>query len=67
MYLVYMNSVNQSIIPLCICNTIADAEEMCLAFHQEDDYDRFFMKIQFNLSRELVPISYNYKEVPFVG
>ena len=67
MYLVYCDSFHGSIGPLCICNTAADAEEMCLAFHQEDEYDRFFVKLQLNLPRAIPPISYNYKEVPFIG
>lgn len=67
MYLVYMNGVNQSISPICVCKNIVDAEEMCLALHQEDEYDRFFIKLQLNLSREITPIYYNYREVPFVG
>lgn len=74
MYLVYNKCAGINI-PFCICDSTADAEEMCLSLAQEDLYTRYYISIQclryptqmLNYITLANSSEYYYKEVPFVG
>lgn len=73
MYLVYKRAGTNA--PFCICDTPADAEEMCLSLAQEDLYTRYYISIQHlkNPTKMLNYITlansseYSYKEVPYLA
>ena len=74
MYLIYNKCAGMNV-PFCICDTSADAEEICLSLAQEDLYNRYYISIQclrhptqmLNHITLANSSEYFYKEVPFVG
>ena len=75
-YLVY-NRIGSDIFPAATCSNKADAEELCLAYAQEELYRRWFMDEQFAKPKglkslyltenSLVNMGYNIVEVPHFG
>lgn len=70
-YLIY-NRIGSDIFPAATCSNKADAEELCLAYAQEELYRIWFMEEQFGKSFRLVENSlknmgYNIMEVPHFG
>ena len=77
MYLVYQ-IISTDIYPICICNTAADAEEMCLSLAWESYYHRWYINEQIAIPKGYSSVYttapslincniYRYKEVPYVG
>jgi hypothetical protein len=75
-YLVYHN-LNGECFPCVVCANRADAEELALAYAQEELYRRWFIDEQiakpkglhsiYTVKNKLINMNYNILEVPFVG
>ncbi len=74
MYLIYDNFAGMNT-PICVCETSADAEEICLALAQEDLYIRYYISVQclryptqmLNYITLANSSNYKYKEVPYLA